>query len=137
MMTHQKPQIIQRWHKLIADQDTAGLGEILADEVVFYSPVVFSPQKGKSITRFYLTAAFNVLAGDNFRYVRELYGKWDAVLEFETEIDGVVINGVDLIKWDEHDRIIEFKVMVRPLKAVNQIHQAMGVMLQQMQGKEE
>lgn len=130
----QTPPTIQTWHKLIHEQDVAGLDAILADDVVFYSPVVHTPQKGKMITKLYLTAAFHVLAGDDFSYVREVYGANDAVLEFETVIDGIFINGADLIHWNESGQIDSFKVMLRPLKAVNLVHRMMGQMLHQMKG---
>lgn len=84
------------------------------------------------ITTLYLTAAAHVLGGEGFRYVREVYGERDAVLEFETELDGLYLNGVDLIRWNDDNQIVDFKVMVRPLKAVNKIHQMMGAMLAQM-----
>lgn len=134
-MTPRIPQTIQIWHALLKQQNVKGLDDLLADDVIFYSPVVFAPQHGKSITKLYLAAAFHVLAGDKFRYVREIYGDRDAVLEFETEIDGIVINGIDLIKWNDDYQIVEFKVMVRPLKAVNKIHQGMAAMLAQMEKK--
>jgi len=84
---------------------------------------------GKAITTMYLAAAVHVFGNDSFRYVREVVGESDAVLEFETEIDGVLINGIDMIKWNADGRITEFKVMIRPLKAINFIHQKMGEML--------
>jgi hypothetical protein len=77
----------------------------------------------------YLAAAFQVFINPTFRYVREIVGNTDAMLEFETEIDGVLVNGVDIIKWNEAGRIVEFKVMLRPLKAINLIHQRMAAML--------
>jgi hypothetical protein len=120
---------IQLWHKVAKERDVKGLGELLADEAVFYSPVVHTPQRGKAITQKYLAAAFQVLFNESFRYVRELAGDRDAVLEFEVVIDGINVNGVDLIKWNEAGKIIEFKVMLRPLKAVNLIHQKMAAML--------
>ena len=123
------PPTIERWHKLIKNQNSAGLDEILADEVIFHSPVVHTPQVGKPITMLYLTAAFHVLGGENFQYLREVYGSHDAILEFKTEIDGIHINGVDLIHWNDNGQIVDFKVMVRPLKAVNKLHQMMGEML--------
>jgi hypothetical protein len=92
--------------------------------------VVHRPQVGKSITKKYLSAAFQVFFNESFRYVRELKGDRDAVLEFELELDGIVINGVDMMKWNDAGKITEFKVMLRPLKAVNLIHQKMGAMLQ-------
>jgi len=121
---------LQTWHDIVRTRDANGLGELLADDVVFYSPVVHTPQVGKAITSIYLAAAVQVFGNESFRYVREIVGESDAVLEFETEIDHIVINGVDMIKWNESGQIIEFKVMIRPLKAVNLIHQKMGDMLQ-------
>ncbi|SCX57843.1 nuclear transport factor 2 family protein [Variovorax sp. EL159] len=119
------------WHRLVKERDLAGLDALLDEEAVFHSPVVHKPQVGKSITKKYLSAAFQVFFNESFRYVRELKGANDAVLEFELELDGIVINGVDMIKWNEAGRITEFKVMLRPLKAVNLIHQKMGAQLLQ------
>lgn len=107
----------------------------MADDVVFYSPVVHTPQNGKMITSMYLTAAVQVFGNETFRYVREVVGESDAVLEFETEIDGIAVNGVDLIKWNSDGKIIEFKVMVRPLKGINIIHEKMAAMLAAATGK--
>jgi len=120
---------IQTWHGLVNAHDPSGLDDLLADDVVFLSPVVHTPQHGKAITKAYLSAAFQVFFNPSFRYVREILGPSDAMLEFETEIDGVRVNGVDLIKWNDAQQIIEFKVMLRPLKAVNLIHERMGAML--------
>jgi hypothetical protein len=97
---------------------------------VFVSPIVHTPQRGKAITAAYLGAAFAVFFNPSFRYVREIVGEHDAALEFETEIDGITVNGVDLIKWNAAGRIVEFKVMVRPLKAINLIHERMAALLQ-------
>ena len=121
---------IKTWHRLVEKLDVSGLDALLADDVVFHSPVVHTPQVGNAITKKYLAAAFQVLFNDSFRYVRELRGDRDAVLEFVVELDGIAVNGVDLIKWNEAGRITEFKVMLRPLKAVNLIHQKMAAMLQ-------
>ena len=99
-------------------------------DVVFYSPVVHTPQVGKAITKKYLSAASQVFFNDTFHYARELMGDHDAVLEFELESEGIKINGVDLIKRNDAGKIVEFKVMLRPLKAVNLIHEKMGAMLQ-------
>ena len=123
---------IKTWHALVQSRDVQALQDLLADDVVFHSPVVHTPQKGKAITALYLTGAMHTLNNEHFRYEREIIGAHDAVLEFTTEIDGVQINGVDLIRWREDGRIIDFKVMVRPLKAVNALHQAMGQMLQRL-----
>jgi len=121
---------IKAWHRLVEELDVSGLDALLADDVVFHSPVVHTPQVGKAITKKYLAAAFQVLFNDSFRYVRELRGDRDAVLEFVVELDGIAVNGVDLIKWNEAGKVTEFKVMLRPLKAVNLIHQKMAEMLQ-------
>jgi hypothetical protein len=121
---------IKTWHRLVENRNADGLEELLADEAVFHSPVVHTPQVGKAITRKYLAAAFRVFFNDSFRYVRELQGDCDAVLEFEVQLDGITINGVDMIKWNKAGKITEFKVMLRPLKAVNLIHQKMAQILQ-------
>ncbi len=120
---------IEAWHQLVRTRNPAGLDTLLADEVVFVSPVVHTPQRGKAVTQAYLGAAFAVFFNPSFRYVREIVGPSDAMLEFETTIDGVLVNGVDIIRWDAQDRIVEFKVMVRPLKAIQLIHARMAAML--------
>lgn len=120
---------IAQWHDIVRTRDVALLDELLAEDVVFYSPVVHTPQVGKAITAMYLKAAMHVFGNESFRYVREVAGESDAVLEFETEIDGITVNGVDMIRWNAEGRITEFKVMVRPLKAINLIHDLMGQML--------
>ena len=124
---------IAAWHRLVQSRSPAGLDELLADDAAFLSPIVHAPQRSKALTRAYLTAAFTVFFNDSFRYVRELAGEHDAMLEFEVEIDGILVNGVDLIKWNAAGKIVEFKVMIRPLKAINLIHERMGAVLQQMQ----
>ena len=120
---------IEAWHALVRSHDPRGLDALLAVDVVFISPVVHTPQRGKVLTKAYLSAAFLVFFNPSFRYVREIQGPSDAMLEFETEIDGVLVNGVDIIKWNEEGKIIEFKVMVRPLKAIQLIHERMAAML--------
>lgn len=117
------------WHQIIKSGDPAGLDSLLSDDVVFHSPILHTPQVGKAVTALYLTAAFHVIVNGTFRYIREVVGSHDAVLEFEVEIDGLLVNGVDMIKWSEEGKITEFKVMLRPLKAVNLIHQKMAEML--------
>ncbi|WP_267225563.1 nuclear transport factor 2 family protein [Dyella silvae] len=125
---------LETWHRLVRTQDPSGLDALLADDAVFYSPVVHTPQLGKALATAYLSAAFSVFFNPTFRYVREIVGTSDAMLEFEVEIDGILVNGVDIIKWNGMGRIVEFKVMLRPLKAINLIHQRMGAMLQSKQG---
>lgn len=125
---------IERWHALVESHDPDGLDELLDDDAVMMSPVVHTPQRGKAITKMYLTGAFHVLANEHFHYVREFINESAVVLEFETEIDGIHVNGVDMISLNEDGKITEFKVMVRPLKAINMLHQKMGEMLQALQG---
>lgn len=120
---------IETWHSLVKAQDPSGLEDLLADDAVFFSPVVHTPQRGKPLTKTYLAAAFHVFFNPRFHYVREILGPSDAVLEFETEIDGIMVNGVDIIKWNASGKVTEFKVMIRPLQAINLIHERMAAML--------
>ena len=117
------------WHKMIESRDIAGLDLLLADDVVFHSPVVHAPQVGKTVTKLYLTAAYSVFLNGTFRYVREVVGEHDAVLEFMVEIDGITVNGVDMLEWNRDGMITDFKVMIRPPKAVNLIHEKLAAML--------
>ena len=128
------PQAVAQWHAIVRSRDEAALDTLLADDVVFHSPVVFKPQIGKALTKAYLAAAFEVLGNDTFRYVGEWTGADSAALEFVTSVDGVEINGVDLIAWDLAGRITRFKVMVRPLKAINLLHQKMAAQLEKAGG---
>jgi hypothetical protein len=121
---------IATWHKILNTKDAAGLDNILADNVVFHSPIVHTPQEGKPITTLYLTAALYVFNNDSFKYLREVISNNNAVLEFSTVIEGITVNGVDMITWGADGRITEFKVMVRPLKAINLIHKIMKLELQ-------
>lgn len=118
------------WHRLVEERNPRGLDALLDANAVFLSPVVHTPQRGRRLVAMYLAAAFQVLCNPTFRYVREIVGSTDAMLEFETEVEGVSVNGVDIIKWNEAGQIVEFKVMLRPLKAINLIHQLMAAMLQ-------
>ncbi len=135
---------LEAWHRVVRNMNDETLDALLADDVVFYSPVVHTPQKGKALTKPYLMAAFNVLPGQsgtdasasegkkakgNFHYVREVVGEHDAVLEFVTKLDDITVNGVDLIRFDDDGKIIEFKVMIRPLKAIQKVHAQMAQML--------
>ena len=134
-------QIIERWHQVVAG-DGKLLDDLLADDVVFYSPVVFTPQKGKDVTKLYLGAAGNTLGGaepvssdgskGKFRYTKQILSGNHAMLEFETELEGKYINGVDIITCNDEGRIIEFRVMIRPLQAIQTIHAQMARMLEQM-----
>jgi hypothetical protein len=123
---------IAAWHDLVRRRSGDDLDALLADDVVFHSPIVHTPQVGKALTAMYLTAALQVIANDGFTYVREIVGPRDAALEFQTVIDGIVVNGIDLIRWNDAGRIVDFTVMVRPLKAVNLLHAQMRAMLESM-----
>lgn len=125
-------QTIAKWHKLTKERDSGALDGILADKVVFHSPVVHTPQEGKAITTLYLTAALHTLNNGHFEYQREILQGDNAMLEFTTELDGIRINGVDIIHIDENGLIDNFKVMVRPLQGVNKIHAMMGAMLKKL-----
>lgn len=124
------------WHARMVDKSEAALSAQLADDAVFHSPVVHTPQAGKPIVMAYLLAADNVLGNDSFRYVREIVDDQAnmAMLEFELELDDIKVNGVDIISWNDDGLIQDFKVMVRPLKAINKVWDEMGKMLEKMKG---
>ncbi len=121
---------LQRWHEVVRTRNPAMLNQILADDAVFHSPIVFRAQQGKDLVALYLTGAMHVIANETFRYVREVVDGRVAVLEFETEIDGIHVNGVDMITWNEQDLITDFKVMLRPLKAIMIVQQRMAELLE-------
>lgn len=120
---------LDAWHKVVAARDARALDALLADDVVFHSPVVHTPQRGKALTTTYLAAAIRVFTAGPFRYIREVAGHRDAVLEFEAELDGILVNGVDMLRWSDDGRIVDFKVMIRPLKAIDLVHRKMAEML--------
>ncbi len=117
------------WHEIVDTRDASALDGLLDEHVVFESPVVHTPQRGRTITKKYLDAALLVLNNGHFRYIEEWSSASSAVLEFTTEIDGIVINGVDIIRWNDAGKIVHFKVMVRPLKAIDALHRKMGDLL--------
>jgi hypothetical protein len=122
-------EAIERWRAIARTRDPAGLDALLADEASFLSPVVHAPQRGKAITTKYLAAALGVLGNSEFRYVEQWIGPSSAVLEFTTVIEGVEVNGVDIIGWNVEGRIDRFKVMIRPLKAIEIVRQRMAAAL--------
>ena len=124
------PLVIQRWIDIIDNGRTDGLEALLAENAVFYSPAVFTPQEGRATTLAYLTAAVKVLGGSNFRYVGQWFAERSAVLEFVADLDGIHVNGVDVIQWNDDGEIVEFKVMLRPLKALQAVMAAMAAQLQ-------
>ena len=122
---------LETWHRMLEHRDMAPLDEILAQDCVFISPIVHTPQEGRELTKLYLTGAFNVF-NDSFRYIKEVVDGRHAVLEFTCAVDGITVNGVDIMTFDEEGKIVEFKVMVRPLKAINLLHAKMKAMLEQL-----
>ena len=138
--------VVDRWHAHLRGELEGGLDDLLADDVVFYSPVVYTPQEGKAITSTYLRAAGVALPGDadasgaaastsgGFRYTKQVLDGDTAVLEFETTVAGKYVNGVDVIRCDADGKIVEFRVMIRPLQAVNAVHEQMRAVLEQLGG---
>lgn len=148
-MTQPIERCIANWHAHIARSLEGGLDAVLHPDVVFFSPVVFTPQAGRDITKLYLTAADGTLGGGNqsaedrataeaegtaFRYTKEILSGHHAMLEFETTMEGRIVNGVDIITCDDDAMITEFKVMVRPLQGVQIVHQQMMQMLERLDG---
>lgn len=121
---------LKHWHEVLAGGSTIeGLSSILHEDVVFHSPVVHTPQRGRKITTAYLAAAGKTLGNDSFEYLREVVSGTSAVLEFRTVMEGIEVNGVDIITFDDDGKITDFKVMVRPLQAVNKVWEMMGTQL--------
>jgi hypothetical protein len=128
---------LKNWHTFLDTKNPKILDELLANEVIFYSPIVWTPQEGKQITKLYLMAALEVFGGENsnFKYVNQVVDSNQFILEFVTMIDGVTVNGVDMIELNDDGKIISFKVMVRPLKAINKVHEKMGEMLEKLKNQ--
>ena len=144
--------VVDRWHRYLRGEFPDGLDTLLDDDVVFYSPIVYTPQRGKAVTARYLEAAAKALPGEapaagtgtgpgasatagataGFRYTKKVLDGDTAVLEFETSIEGKYVNGVDIIRCNEEGRIVEFRVMIRPLQAVDLVHRQMGATLERM-----
>ena len=117
--------LIHKWHEVLDSDDLNMLDSILADDAVFSSPVVFTPMKGKEITKMYLQAAGQSFNMEKFQYTKEIHDGMNSVLEFETYIDDISVNGVDIIEWNEDGKISNFKVMIRPFKAVQKVQEKM------------
>ena len=118
------PAALRSWHAVVESRDPALLDDLLADDVVFRSPAVFAPQAGKDLTARYLRSAMAVL-GPSLRYVGEWYGPSSAVLEFEADLDGMYVHGVDMLRWNDDDRLVSFTVMVRPMRGLTKLVELM------------
>ncbi len=125
-------QLIAKWHAYMDNPSAQALDEMLHDDVTFISPVVFTPQTGKAVAMKYLLSAGVVFKDTKFKYVHELEAGNRMILEFEAEMDGKYVNGVDIIDFDDDGLITQFKVMVRPLQALNMLWQQMGAQLEEM-----
>ena len=123
-----EPAPLRRWHAVVESKDPAKLDDLLADDVVFQSPAVFAPQAGKALTTAYLSAALRVL-GPTMRYVSQWHDHASAVLEFEADLDGVYVQGVDILRWNAEGRLVSFTVMVRPLRGLQKLVELMAVQL--------
>jgi hypothetical protein len=142
--------VIEQWHAHLRGKLPGGLDELLDDDVVFFSPIVYTPQHGKAITTLYLQAAGQTLPGDapstssesttpadnpeggGFHYTKQVLSGDTAVLEFETTVEGKYVNGVDIIRCNDAGKIVEFRVMIRPLQAINLVHRQMAETLERM-----
>jgi hypothetical protein len=122
------PPPVAAWHAIARSRDPAGLAELLADDVVFRSPAVHKPQEGKELTTTYLAAAIVVL-GPTLTYRRQWYTDSNAVLEFEAELDGLTVHGIDMLQWNDEGRLVEFTVMVRPFKGLEKLIELMAAQL--------
>ena len=124
---------IEVWHQIVKERNPERLDEVLAEDCVFISPILHTPQEGRELTKFYLAGVMLVF-NDSFHYIKEVVTPEHAVLEFQCEIEGIIINGVDIMTFDDEGKINEFKVMIRPLKAINLLHSKMREQLEQLAG---
>ncbi len=121
----EQPAAVRSWHAVVQSRDPARLDDLLADDVVFRSPAVFTPQQGKAVTTRYLASAMAVL-GPSLRYVGEWHGETSAVLEFEADLEGVYVQGVDMLAWNGEDKLVGFTVMVRPVRGLQKLVELMA-----------
>lgn len=121
--------MIEQWHKILETRDISALEDLIDDNAVLHSPVIHTPVPGKKMVHMYLSAAFHTFLNDKFSYISEHRSERSAVLEFATEIDGIYVNGIDMISWNEEGKIVSFKVMIRPIKALNLINEKMTALI--------
>ena len=120
---------LAEWHALATAPDPERLARLVAEDAVFHSPVVHTPQEGRALVVAYLSAAAATLGQGQFRYVREIVDGENAMLEFTCVLDDIQVNGVDIIRFNDAGKIVDFKVMIRPIKAVNKVWEMMAVQL--------
>ncbi len=123
---------LSTWHNFVKNKNYENISDFLDDNAILYSPIVFTPVKGSFMVGMYLMAASEIIANSDFKYVREVVDNENAILEFETEINGITVEGVDMIKFTEEGKLKEIKVMIRPLQAINVVHEKMGEYLKKM-----
>ena len=123
---------LDTWHDFVKNKNYENISDFIDENATLYSPIVFTPVKGSFMVGMYLMAASEIIANGKFKYVREVVDSNNAILEFETEINGIIVEGVDMIKFTKEGKLKEIKVMVRPLQAVNVVHEKMGEYLKKM-----
>jgi len=125
------PPLIDRWISIIETGRTDDLDALLAEDAVFYSPAVFTPQQGKALTAKYLKSAATLFHDTDFHYVEQWYSERSAILEFAATVNGIYVNGIDMVHWNDDEQIVSFKVMLRPFRGLQVIMPAMAELLQQ------
>lgn len=120
------PRAVSLWKQIAASHDFSLIDDLIADDAVFESPVLHTPQVGRELVKLYLSAAVSVLGGPDARFVNQWISNRSAVLELETTVGGLALNAVDILTWDDAGRVTRFKVMARPLKAIQALIAAMA-----------
>ena len=110
--------VINKWKSIIKSGNSEKLHLIIDSNAIFFSPVVFAPQKGKELVLKYLSAAVKVFQKSKFSYINEVMDKNSMFGEFKATLSNIEVNGIDYIKW-ENDLIKEFKVFIRPHKGLD------------------
>lgn len=123
------PPVIERWLEVIESGRTADLDDMLTEDAAFYSPAVFAPQRGRATAVAYLRAAEQMFSGTDFHYVEKWFGERSAVLHFAADVDGLSVEGIDMIHWNEDGKITSVKVMIRPFKALQGVIGRMAELL--------
>ncbi len=114
---------LTEWHQVVFEGKLDLLDQMLADDVVFHTPLYLKPRKGRQVTRFILATVIEIF--ENFTYHREIIDGDSWMLEFSADIGGISLKGIDLIRWNEAGQIIDFEVYIRPLNGVQALGDAM------------